>query len=1198
MKILINHGHVSSTDVAGGILGTLSQSTSGESSNTFQTLINYGDVNAINKTNISSLYEQEDIYANLIFYDNDDEFVQPILNNINTKRGIGGIFGRLQSTTSQTLGNINATNARFKIILNLNDDVDFIGHIDNPYIDNQNLGYLRTPVLDTTYSAKINDNTPMYRNKVLNNDMTEDLKDYNFRFGTTGARTAVNIRFAPYEALADRFKTDDRYENGMFVNTGRFDFNDGTGRAYILFSGAEEPFFGSDFDLSPNIEDNITELEKRFNDQNQVKYNVLANTVYSPSTIRLTFTDSGPLYMGQPVLENYDDSNKLNIPLKEFELELNLNFLEKSVTEISYYITGHFEYGTLIARTFEDSGFNNKEDYRQALIQEYEARLGGYILTGDYAPLLTLDLTNYDTLEEDLEGEILGKFVVYSEASIFNSQFFEDDEYLTEYTVKIDIIHRQFIDSPKFTEYKIGNNPTQPVTPIEDETHMDYEIKETFDNDSSIVMYFVDDSQVVAVDSTLDLDNVVLEYYDPITDTFVEVLYDKTISNLDRRYYKKSTTKVVLNPVTEVRTFNISFSFNNLLRNGRYRLVYNFHPFDEIRYVYFDFQNAVYSSVNTITEMTFANDINTERVVNQQTKEIFGGIVFNKIVNINYVEDTLTGEIELGETANDPLYVYLQGPIYSYDTTQSGFLNHFNRGDDYSQILSVINTNYPDDFKTDPINKTRTYNFEILVKAQNGDLATYTFEVQERSANISDLYHDEAKIEDFDSVELTIERESLYSEMEIQFDVTRIGSNSVTDYFFYKTEPDSTGYNYFDVVLVNDDNNTDGFNWRVTNLGNDHSLYLEFEQELIRGQHYVHINYHRFNGEVLTIAVLNIYKLLGLDAYLTNIKFTDNIDDTSTPDMYEADLNGNIVENSDYDIYAGFEYIFYDGSMNLVHNYRVDGQVSNIPLDHYSPLMVDYLPEGATISRLYYDSSGSIKWTDPVGKDDPIEDREILYANFTVVQSTGQEANDEEEIIVTYKVMSEERNIDRKVDVYYHVTVVDIFSNVNFIFELYHRTGTEGSYTDTLIKNSSLKDEVIRINISNFDTDVEVTNVSYPLVKDFPVFSEITLCNYSINQFYIATYERYQNRFSRNVSGFFSFDVYVKHSDPTKAYSYTIIHNDQTLNDLSDFDVSGKYFYIHGSIRQRTRRFQIYIFEVDKTDDSWGLTDKYDSLDN
>ena len=93
--------------------------------------------------------------------------------------------------------------------------------------------------------------------------------------------------------------------------------------------------------------------------------------------------------------------------------------------------------------------------------------------------------------------------------------------------------------------------------------------------------------------------------------------------------------------------------------------------------------------------------------------------------------------------------------------------------------------------------------------------------------------------------------------------------------------------------------------------------------------------------------------------------------------------------------------------------------------------------------------------------------------DFIVIQATGQEAEENQEIIVTYRVTSKETNEERKVELYYHITVIDVNYNINYIFNIYHRTGQVGNFVDTLIEDSPLlRGIVVRINLSNFNTNI------------------------------------------------------------------------------------------------------------------------------
>ncbi len=1178
----INHGEISSTDVAGGIVGTVAQSTSGSNTSTvFCNIHNYGDVRAIDISNSINLTSNSFMYSNLAFYTFNDPFIYPLNNYDATKRGIGGIFGRMQYSSAQYL-NSNASNTwRFKIILNLNENVDFIGHIDYPSSSvGTNAGTLRTNAGHIAYSAKSSDTTSTYFNRLLTNNPQSLIEDYENRiFGDNNvtSRSAIYVRYVPYEVINPRFLNNPKYTNGMYAISDNNGFNNINGSFINLDFLRDSIYFGTNYDTSTEMENLVSETKAKISAQNQVTYHTLAHTIYGSE---MTFTDSGPLYIAQKTKEktinvNYDILNN------EYEIELSLNYLDEGLSDISFYISsGSFNRNTLIARRYADTtGLANQEAYRNALMQAYSSAAGGTILTGTYSPLLSLDLTQFANLEEDTTVTV-GYFVVYSEAAIFNSTIFADGDYQQIYTVKALIKHRQEVDSPVLVSYKIGDEELQDVTPIYPETHKDYTIIDPLENSFTVVLYFSDVVQEIPLGITLNVNNVKLEFYNTINQTYVDV---------PTTYWSRTFSGISEDSGTGERTFTLTVTLTASLQKGNYRILYKFHNNDTQRYAHINYPNTTLSNLNNITAIAVRNQASTSTIVD---KTITTYINYNLKLVLNYVSGTTTGEITRGETMTGPTQVYLHSQTYSYNLNQTNYLSTLTRANNYVQLVSITNLNYPNEANIDSQTKLRTFNFKYVLKAQNGELTEYSHVIIERPASLTSLYKDNNNIINYETADLFVAREAEVTHYQLIYDVL----NTSVYYSFYTNTPDISSANYLtlDIVGVNDEGfvSTDGISWTIDS--NSNSINIYFDYDVISAMYTFTIKHVRHNGSTLTLTTLNIYKQLGLDAYLTNIKFSHNTDDFAYANVNEANNIGEIIIDSSYNLGVTFTGIFYDDSKNQVFNYRIDGTVASIPLDNYAPVLVDYLPFGATISRLAYDSNGNPYWTEPVSKDDPLSARYRLNADFTVIQSTGQEAEENQDIIVTYKVMSEERSEDRKVDVYYHITVVDVNYNINFIFDIYHRTGSEGNYTDTLIENSSLlKGVVIRINLSNFNTNIPVGSVPIPIVSNFPAFSSITSFNQSINQFYVGIDSSLRNRFGRNVSGYYAIHVELKDPAISKIYTYTITFNNQELNDLASFGVEGKYFYINGGTTPKTRRLNIFIYEADKVYNSWGLVDKY-----
>ena len=173
MRRMINHGRIVSTDTAGGVVGAtfIAGGGSGVYVDTYvniDTAINYGEIRAYKAANYNDF---DKINFNITsiggyLYAVDDNFIFPsaIASNYEHmrlmprhKRGIGGVFGRLQRGVNGIMVGYGA-NGKFDFIVNMNKDVDLIGRMDQVYnfslaasaFDFRNAKY---------YSARENDTT-------------------------------------------------------------------------------------------------------------------------------------------------------------------------------------------------------------------------------------------------------------------------------------------------------------------------------------------------------------------------------------------------------------------------------------------------------------------------------------------------------------------------------------------------------------------------------------------------------------------------------------------------------------------------------------------------------------------------------------------------------------------------------------------------------------------------------------------------------------------------------------------------------------------------------------------------------------------------------------------------------------------------------------------------------------------------------
>src|SRR5690554_2017057 len=183
MVRMINHGTISSTDVAGGvvgatyILGGADQPSTPITTVTINTAVNYGKIKAIktgtyNSSRVyvfdnnlynnfvynveenfaSNRYWQPNEYSLFIYYgEHQNELIETYQQ---ARCGFGGIFGRLQRGNYGTM-----SSNEFNNIINMDEDIDLIGRVDSNTPGS--LVYYRFFTGEFTYfSAKEEDKTP------------------------------------------------------------------------------------------------------------------------------------------------------------------------------------------------------------------------------------------------------------------------------------------------------------------------------------------------------------------------------------------------------------------------------------------------------------------------------------------------------------------------------------------------------------------------------------------------------------------------------------------------------------------------------------------------------------------------------------------------------------------------------------------------------------------------------------------------------------------------------------------------------------------------------------------------------------------------------------------------------------------------------------------------------------------------------
>lgn len=231
MRRMINHGKVSSTDVAGGIVGATFVYQPGTTSSTtvvnIDTAINYGSVWAVKTSyfdfNPGEDYDYDLDYENLaaFFYDYDDpedrEFIFPTtISDIRKfpegKRGIGGIFGRLQRARNHTMSGEASQGGKFTYIVNMDKNVDLIGRLDQVYNFTSSMRFFVFPRNQRLfYSAKPNDTTQAVFTGVYYYELNTSVQ-------ITGQYTLARYTYTSSSRPTRYYETLDYYRDNVKYN--------------------------------------------------------------------------------------------------------------------------------------------------------------------------------------------------------------------------------------------------------------------------------------------------------------------------------------------------------------------------------------------------------------------------------------------------------------------------------------------------------------------------------------------------------------------------------------------------------------------------------------------------------------------------------------------------------------------------------------------------------------------------------------------------------------------------------------------------------------------------------------------------------------------------------------------------------------------------------------------------------------------
>lgn len=1297
MRRMMNHGQISSTDVAGGVVGaTVVIDTSQYVK--IDTAINYGTVRAFNRGtagnnfanfNNVNIMDYETIRDG--FYAVNDPFIFPATHSDirlfpEDKRGFGGIFGRLQRGANLYMYGNNDTQSTFNFIVNMDPNVDLIGRLDQVhnylsslrFFDFTNAVYYSARKNDTTQAvfAGISffyDNSNTAGNQLtatrINRNITIQSRKYEYTYdGGTGQwlrttytrtmnRTEIVLSGRRYVRYGSAEATFENFQNEVISRSARPTHG---GAGWSILAGStvpvgtlqeykyvqDLPLYGQVWDVEstrtlgtqtttavPNGYYMFgttlpipTITEESGDPQGQYVYSptfdmqtdpILQQYIYfsengnlsdtfinaRPNGMYVLATSSGstfgsilpanlkfdlllPLHQAQDgslppydisydtypridplsdptydVLQQsylalfqtkYSDKSQLlsgnttSLKLKEdggsrtrllnptivhpttlnptgvitFNLNLaSLDFSTSNLATVYYRLNDALlPKNAVIAKTIESYyGLPYGSDVSayvasfRVLLEDYANPLIPPENKADLEPLFshTFNINSPQT------GLItIGHFSSYSQVSQYFTSFI-NDSYVSDYEVRLNVTYSPTFQNPFLYSYQIDGG-TVRTTIVQNITAEPVDV--------SLVFNFRDPSGVLPIGTdilTLGTDdNVTLEYFDPQTSSYVLVDYAD---------YTRTSS-----PVANVtnRPFSLTLGVNTSLRSGQYRIGFRLLPYRENR-DYYTFTKGA----STLRAITSLSHYSSGTVVPS-------GTTLSSFVNFGYAFDfSSTTPIAV----NDPLIPAYKAQALYYTLP---FLNTI-RISDFATITNVTLNN-----TTFNAQGYRIYNISYTVRSESGVNTVYTHTITERPIAIVDVFRNNNKVVMNSSNPVIISREAFSTTISINYGVDPLFSSLI--YNLESENPDS----YFSITP----SETLGFTLSVT----DTYLVFTVDETAVAGDYSFAISYRRTGESPISLGTLFVRKSQGTNAYLFDIQFAELATETNYAAIHVSDASGTIIASpySPSIYYAGIDY---DGANTAgVTNFRVDGQVSNIPLDSYIPYFLNHLPLGATIARKLSNGSYTVGVS---GVDDP--NVGVLAADFTASETGG-----DVDIIITYRVTSE----NGLNNVFYHITVTDITYNVSYIFDVVYQGNALRPNLDGI---------VVVINVRNMTTNLPVGDT---VVTELPAFSTVTGYTNSTNLMYMIGYPNYKFRFGRNKSGYFSFNVRVL--DPN-GYTYKFkieLNGTDELNDIRDYDVNsndpGKYYYINSSTKNRSRSFVITIYDAAVPLRDYGFTNK------
>ncbi len=1216
---MVNHGNIAATDVAGGVVGATSVVTS--TTVFINTAINYGDIRAINNENYTNVYNNKKALE-AHFYATNHSFLYPSTRTDirlmpENKRGFGGVFGRLQRGSGQTMTSVNGS---FDFVVNMNPNIDLIGRLDQVY-DFSSSSRFFIFVDAIYYSAKVNDTTQVvftgyeYERRGTSN-ATFEIRNFQYQYSTDDegyplyrVRMTGGNRYVPrgtqnqnitvvYKKIGNR-DLDEDYRivtsSPDYGNTSRYTNTTiaaGSWSDWMFDDGGAKPAQTNTITGTMSYQNGTTSY---FNGAYKVN-EITENPAEATSTRK---------YVYNPYFEMRDESTTLDdlqpitsyIYYAENDL-LATQFVDKRPNGM-YVLSSSSgsNYGAVLPKNFDVNKLK-KIDYDVPNFLNYENVNEDYLigeLASSFGNLFDAYESLYQTKYND-KSELLneGQSLKIKDKNYPTEVFYESNNF-TGNTITF-VVNRDLINPAN--SFTLNFELLKAVIPegalIASSSATQAQLEAFRNNNLNAIiatgviapdLSFTASNRGQVVGQTITLgtftsyseaaihDNAFTSVYSTEYTVRLQVL-NTNVSNptlnalrLDGGSYSNSnmgSRKTITNSIG-MRFNDGSSKFPNGYAIDEFIKVYYEGDNDyEVLNDYYTIVSVPKAATQFVTDIYFSNEL---RPGNYKIGYKYYENDTEKFVYVNY-DPAITRDFTEFVPYTSKNYDGSTADFnFNYDITSiHGFT--MNRTVNTEGIPIYLNGYY--DYEVsflDRFVKTEFFEFDNITTSSSivDGYRRYTINFREGNTTRVTKYIEERTLspnyyKDNSSIPKTYN-----AGLGVDVTTTTATREANTTIFSLDYKLPLSFYDYDNFLITYTYNG--GISEEVTDSTNliysevSERLNLVMTKDALPGTYVITVKYVR-DGIEINAGRVTVTKNPGTSGYLTNIKFSRFVVGNEYPDINVVNSTNTTIDPSPkYNLGVYYNGINYsEADIDGKTYFRIDGTVERIPLNYYMPVNItDYLPLGAMIKRKIYTSPSTFIWSDLVDANNtPEEIQAALATDFTIDPKTG--AFTEEDVYIEYMVVPEnekDKPTNSQTGITYFISVKDISFTFLTMFNFWYK---DSSNNITKLDDILAFDEtLILLSMYNYEVskDGVVLEDTIPENNISSIeFDKLEKVNSKVNMFYYIDFNTkndYLYQIGNNLSGFYKITLGLPKNYTYKIYIDNYDTEDNLLPKFSDY---------------------------------------------